>query len=249
MKCMKVALIIPAYNEEKRIATTIETYYTFFKKQTQWTCEYIIVLNGCTDNTAAVITQLRHVYSDLISIDVPQAGKGNAIKAGFAQALTTNAQLIGFVDADMATTPDAFLQLLSSLGDADGAIASRYMPGAQLDVPRPRIKRWGSKLAYEPLVRLLLGLSYYDMQCGAKLFKRKVIETVVWQLHQKQWAFDVELLYLCKRHHYTIVEVPTTWHDRFGSKLRIFGQGLRMLGSVIVIRLRHSWIGSLLFAE
>lgn len=246
---MKIALIIPAYNEEKRITATLETYYRFFKQQPHYTFEYIIALNGCTDNTAHIVTQLRKTYPELTLIDLPQAGKGRAIKAGFAQALASDAQLIGFVDADMATTPDIFLQLIASLDDADGVIASRYMPGAQLDFPRPRIKRWGSKLVYEPLVRLLLGLSYYDMQCGAKLFKRTVIETVVWQLHQKQWAFDAELLYLCKRHNYIIKEVPTVWHDRSGSKLRIFGQGLRMLSSVLVIRLRHSRLSFLLFSS
>jgi hypothetical protein len=119
-------------------------------------------------------------------------------------------------------------------------IASRYMPGAQVYPPRPRIKRWGSKLIYEPLVYLLFGLSYYDFQCGAKLFKRAVIERIVNDLTAAHWTFDIELLYLCKKYGFVIKEVPTIWYDQTDSKLNIRRSGLYMLTSVLNLRLRNS---------
>jgi hypothetical protein len=139
----------------------------------------------------------------------------------------------------MATAPEAFDDLVVSLGDHDGIIASRYMPGADVYPPRPWIKRWGSRLIYESLVRLLFGLKYDDLQCGAKVFKRYVLEKVVPELKIRQWAFDVELLYLCKRNGFTIKEHPTVWHDQSGSKLTL-RSGFYMLGSIVKLRLRYS---------
>jgi hypothetical protein len=177
--------------------------------------------------------------NNLYIIDTPDAGKGLAIKLGFADALTRDNDAIGFVDADMATAPEAFDDLVVSLGDHDGIIASRYMPGADVYPPRPWIKRWGSRLIYESLVRLLFGLKYDDLQCGAKVFKRYVLEKVVPELKIRQWAFDVELLYLCKRNGFTIKEHPTVWHDQSGSKLTL-RSGFYMLGSIVKLRLRYS---------
>jgi hypothetical protein len=123
----------------------------------------------------------------------------------------------------------------------DGIIASRYMPGAQVFPPRPAYKRWGSRLIYEPLVKLLFGLSYYDLQCGAKLFTRATIAKITSYLTIQQWAFDVELLYLCKKFGFTIREIPTVWTDQEDSKLTLRA-GLRMLKQLFSLRLRHSFL-------
>jgi hypothetical protein len=171
---------------------------------------------------------------------MPQAGKGLAIKAGFADALNRDNNLIGFVDADMATAPQAFYDLITNIHEYDGIIASRYMPGAHITPARPAYKRYGSRLIYEPFVWLLFGLSYYDLQCGAKLFKRKVLETITPQLTITQWAFDVELLYLCKKAGYKIKEIPTVWHDQANSKLTLLG-GLRMFSSLFKVWWQHNF--------
>lgn len=240
---MKISIIIPAYNEEGRIERTMRAYHQFFlekQQQTGLAFELIIVLNGCKDNTIGVVEQVKNdLISNITIINLPQAGKGLAIKAGFANALTVENDLIGFVDADMATEPAAFYDLVINISDADGAIASRYMPGAKITPERPAYKRWGSRIIYEPYVWLLFGLSYYDYQCGAKLFKRAVIESVTPQLTVAQWAFDVELLYLCKKNGFIIKEVPTVWHDQADSKLTLRG-GLRMFGALFKVWKQHN---------
>ncbi len=241
-KKMKISIIIPAYNEERRIEKTIKAYHEFFmqkQQETELSYEFIIVLNGCTDNTIDVIEKVRtELQSTIIIIDLMEAGKGLAIKAGFADALTRNADIIGFVDADMATEPNAFYDLIAHLHDNDGVIASRYMPGAHIFPERPAYKRWGSRIIYEPFVKLLFGLSYYDLQCGAKVFKRAVIEKVTPELTVAQWAFDVELLYLCKKYGFNIIEVPTVWRDQEDSKLTLRG-GLKMFGALLKVWYRH----------
>lgn len=240
----KVSIVIPAYNEENRIGITLRTYHRYAKDlqlRTNVATEFVVVLNGCKDNTLGAVTQVRTELSadNIIIIDLPQAGKGIAIKAGFLNALERPNDLIGFVDADMATRPEYFYDLVNQLGSADGIIASRYMPGAHIEPQRPWIKRWGSKLVYEPMVWMFLGIKYYDFQCGAKLFRRSVIEKVAPRLTVQQWAFDIELLYLCNKFGFTIKEIPTTWFDQAGSKLKIFGPGMKMLSAIVQIRKVH----------
>ncbi len=237
---MNISIIIPAYNEEKRITRTIEQYHYFFAaiaSEHTLKYEFVVVLNGCIDNTQAVVTELAQRFSSVRMIESAQAGKGLAIKAGFLDAITRDNDLIGFVDADMATAPAAFFELINHIDAYDGIIASRYMPGSRIYPPRPWIKRWGSKLFYESLIWLLFGMRYHDYQCGAKLFTRTVVATIAPQLTIEQWAFDVELLYLCKRHAFTIKEFPTVWHDQADSKLRL-SSGLRMLSNLVKLRFK-----------
>jgi glycosyltransferase involved in cell wall biosynthesis len=239
----KLSIIIPAYNEAKRIRNMLHAYHRFYtelKTRHVLDFELLVVLNGCVDNTFEVVTHEQEHMPELMVLDLKQAGKGLAITAGFRNALTRDNDVIGFVDADLATEPQYFYDLVRALPDIDGAIASRYMKGAHVSPPRPWIKRLGSIIFYQSLVRLLFGLWYKDLQCGAKVFKRQVIQAVAPQLTVRQWAFDVELLYLCKRHHLIIKEIPTTWCDKADSKLRIMRSGMRMLSSLFYVRLRHS---------
>lgn len=236
---MKLSLIIPAHNEEKRIARTLHAYADFFITH-HIDAEILVVLNACSDNTLEVVLAVQQTYPLIRFLNLKEGGKGYAIKEGFKDALSRANDAIGFVDADMATSPDQFSRLIMSLDRYDGVIASRYMPGSHVYPPRPLIKRWGSKLVYEPLIWLLFGMRYYDYQCGAKLFKRNVLEKIVPELVIRQWAFDVELLYLCKKYGFRIKEIQTEWHDQADSKLRIMKSGMRMLSTLIWLRLYHS---------
>jgi len=238
----KISIIIPAYNEEQRIKRTLQTYIAYFnrlKDQLLLDYEIVVALNGCKDDTLGVVQEIQKTTPECFYIDHPESGKGLAIKEGFLDAIQRSNDLIGFVDADMATSPQAFYDLIVHLNDADGIIASRYMKESKISPPRPLIKRWGSKLIYEPLVRLLLGLRYKDLQCGAKIFKRHVVMSIAPLMMMTQWAFDAEMLYLCKNAGFKIKEFPTEWYDQAGSKLK-YSSGLKMLGSIIKLRLRNS---------
>ena len=204
------------------------------------------MLNGCTDNTIGVVQQRAAKWDELYIVDMPQAGKGLAVKTGFQNALTRENDLIGFVDADMATQPQYFYELVKHINGYDGIIADRYMPGAKVFPARPAIKKWGTKIVYQPLVWLLFGLRFHDNQCGAKLFTRRVIEVVTPLITIDQWAFDVELLYLCKKNGFRIIAWPTVWYDQAGSKLNVFSEH-RMLTALIKARWRHTWLHRWLF--
>lgn len=239
----KKAIIIPAYNEQDRIGATLHSYYQFFKElknEQILDFEIIVVLNGCKDDTKKVVAESIVVYGDEISlIELQQAGKGLAIIEGFKHALTGGFDYIGFVDADMATQPQYFYELYGAIASYDGVIASRYLLASKIYPPRPFIKEWGRKLIYNRLVALLFGLYYADVQCGAKLFKRVVIQRIINQLSDGQWTFDVELLYLAKKSGFTIIEVPTVWVDQKGSKLHTFKAGGKMLRSLFALKKKH----------
>lgn len=243
---MELCIVIPAHNEERRIELTVRSYVLAFRdyqEETQGalTTTFIIVLNGCTDSTKDIIQKIQAETANVEMIVLANAGKGLAVHAGFQAALKQRADLIGFVDADMATRPEFFYKLVQELqkNRLDGVIASRYMYGSIVVPPRPFIKRWGSKAIFESLVKLLFWLPYHDFQCGAKLFTKKAVEKIVPFLSVEQWAFDIELLYLCKKFGLTVQEVPTIWFDQPGSKLRL-SAGFAMLGAVISLRIRHS---------
>ncbi len=240
---MRISIIIPAYNEEKRIARSLTTYNDFFlKKKSEESIEFelLVVINGTTDATEEIVRNMQKNMSNIRMINIKEGGKGRAIKEGFKDALKRDNDLIGFVDADMATSPQAYYELIANINNYDGVIASRYMTGAMVSPPRPFIKRWGSKIFFETLVKLFFGIHYYDTQCGAKLFKRKVVETIVPYLTVTGWAFDVEILYLCKRFKFSIKEIPTIWYDQDGSKLNTLGAGSKMLSALWKLRW-HYW--------
>jgi len=237
----KISIVIPAHNEEQRIKKTLETYLTFFadlKDKRVLEYEILVVLNACTDNTLRVVQEIQTRWNECLSIELQDGGKGLAIKAGFLDTLHRPNDLIGFVDADMATAPQAFYALVQNMDAYDGVIASRYRSDSIIFPARPWIKRWGSRMFYESLITLLYGMRYSDYQCGAKLFKRAVIAQVAPRLTVKQWAFDVELLYLCKKNGFKVKEIATEWHDQAGSKLRI-SSGFKMLAELVRVRFAH----------
>jgi glycosyltransferase involved in cell wall biosynthesis len=235
---MKTSIIIPAHNEEKRIPNTLNNYYKFFKSKSE-PFEFIIVLNACKDNTKQVVEKIAKGKKEIIVLDFKEPGKGLAIKRGFLNALKRKNDLIGFVDADSSTSPEAFYDLIKNVGDNDGIIASRYSNGAKV-YPKQTLKRRIVSRIGNMLIRVLFLLNYKDTQCGAKLFKRKFITKIVNELNITGWAFDVHLLYLAKIEKAKIVELPTIWEDKEGSTLDIKKASIKFFLSLIKLRLTYS---------
>jgi len=239
---MKLAIIIPAYNEEKRIGVTLDEYGKFFKKLKKdklLKFEIIVVINNTKDRTEEIVKEYSKKHNEIKYLNFKQGGKGFAIMEGFKEALKSDFYLIGFVDADLATKPEAFYDLIINLGDYDSIIASRYIPGARV-YPKQSVQRIIASRIFNFLIRILFLMPFADTQCGAKLFKRKVVENVTNKLGLTQWAFDVELLYLTRKAGFKIKEFPTTWSDKEYSKINFTKAGPRMALSIIRLRLINS---------
>jgi glycosyltransferase involved in cell wall biosynthesis len=232
-----LTIVIPAYNEETRIGRTLEAYLNHFHHTKFARAEIIVVLNGCRDNTAGVVEQFASKHANLRVINEPRAvGKGGAIILGFRQA---KGALVGYVDADNSTGPEAFQQLVDALDDGDVVIGSRWMPGSVVS-PRQPLKRRIASRVFNFLVRMLFAVNVTDTQCGAKVFRAEAIRFVLPNLGITRWAFDVDVLFQCRRHGFRIREVPTVWSDSSGSQLRVAHASWEMLLAITRLRLIYS---------
>lgn len=234
---MKLSIVMPAYNEEKRIGNTLDKYLKFFNDKLGNDFEIYVVSNNTTDNTAGVINKFTKKYKQLKYIDIKaKIGKGGAVKHGFK---TLNGDYIGFVDADASTSPEAYFELYDKINGNGGIVASRWIKGAKVSPKQSFVRRIASRV-FNILVRVFFGLGIRDTQCGAKLFTKKAVKDVVNDFGITQWAFDVDLLYLLKKKGYKVIEIPTTWHDQVGSKLNLKRVSFEMFLAIVRLRLVYS---------
>ncbi len=240
---MKISIIIPAYNEEKRIEKTLKEYLEFFKKLKKEKLidfEILVIINNTEDRTPEIVKNFSKRYKEIKYLNFKEGGKGFAITKGFKEAMKDKKnELIGFVDADMSTRPEVFYDLVNNIKHYDGIIASRYMKGAVVN-PKQSIQRIIVSRIFNFLIRILFLMNYKDTQCGAKLFKTHVLEPIIKELVITKWAFDVNLLYCLKRKGFKIKEFPTIWSDMEYSKLNFKISGPLMALSVLRLRIVNS---------
>ncbi len=233
-------LLIPAYNEEARIEPVLREYATFFKENYQGNFRLVVVLNGCRDNTLGVVQRVAAEFPSISWMDFPAPiGKGGALIEGLK--LTSETDLIGYVDADGATGPAAVLKLLPYLQKADCVVGSRWLPGSVLLKAQPIFRQIISR-CFHLIVELFFWLHIADTQCPCKIMRRSAVEKIHPYLRIADLAFDVNLLVAMKRAGFKLVEVPIEWTDIVGSKVTasLFRQSLTMFLSVVRIWLIYS---------
>ena len=245
---MNVSIVIPAYNEERRIGKTLKAYSEYFENlKKKKTLEYniIVSINGTTDSTEKIVKSFCKKNKNISYINLKQGGKGYAIIEGFKSALRKESNLIGFVDADMATEPSSFYELIKEIKDNDGIIASRYLKKSIVK-PKPALRRIIVSRVFNFLIKILLFINYSDTQCGAKLFKREALEKVLPRLTLSQLALDVDLLYQFKKAKLKVKEAPTIWSDKEYSKIKLLSAGPQMFLGIIRLRIINSPFKSLI---
>jgi glycosyltransferase involved in cell wall biosynthesis len=233
-------LLIPAYNEERRIEPVLRDYAQFFKENYSGKFQLVVVLNGCTDNTLGVVQRVAAEFPAVRALEFKEPiGKGGALIEGLKLALHTD--LIGYVDADGATPPHAFLDLVKKIGEADCVIGSRWLPDSVLLQQQTRLRRFVSR-GFHSIVELLFWLHVKDTQCPCKLMRCEAVEKIHSTLCIADLAFDVNLLVSLKRAGFHIIEVPIEWADQVGSKVTstLFRSSLTMFLSVVRVWLIYS---------
>ena len=239
-----VLLLIPAYNEEERIGPVLRDYAEYFRKNYDGKFRTVVVLNGCRDNTLGVVEKVAVEYPEIEPLNFPNPiGKGGALIDGFKKAAEAKAVLTGYVDADGATPPSAFHELVKqcAVGEADCLIGSRWLPGAVLHQSQTRLRRIFSR-GFHTIVGALFWMGIRDTQCPAKVVRREALEEILESLRIADLAFDVNLLFSLKRAGFTVKEVPIEWTDKLGSKVtaNLWRTSLVMFLSVLRLRLVHS---------
>jgi dolichol-phosphate mannosyltransferase len=221
-----VSIVIPAYNESGRIRPLLS-------ELTDSDLEFIFVCDG-TDDTADIIQDYKKNHPDMTikCLTFPhRLGKGGGVRAGFTVA---SGSLVGLMDADNSTKVSELVRLSRRIGDHDGVIGSRHLPGQVLQRKQPLFRRIQSRI-FNGLIRLLFGLPFYDTQCGAKIFKKEALDAVLPHLRSTGFEFDVELLWQLSRKGYSLIEVPVIWNDTLDSRLRL-SDTLSMLVTLFRIR-------------
>jgi len=233
-------LLIPAYNEAERIEPVLREYADYFSSRYKGRFNLVVVLNGCRDNTLEVVTRVAADYNFIQCLDFPAPiGKGGALIEGLKLAPT--ADVVGYVDADGASPPRALHDLVRLIDRADCVIGSRWLPGAVLHQAQTRVRQFTSR-CFHVIVELFLWLHVKDTQCPCKVIRRAAVERIHSSLRIADLAFDVNLLYSLKHAGFKILEVPTEWTDKVGSKVTasLLRSSLTMFLSVVRIRLIYS---------
>jgi glycosyltransferase involved in cell wall biosynthesis len=218
---LRLDLVMPAHNEEHRIGPTLDSYRAVCADPE---IRFVVALDACTDGTAEIVADHARRDARVISHEFPKLGKGGVVMESFARS---DADLVGFVDADGATPPGELLRLATAAQQVGGAIACRNHPTAVLPAERPLPRRVTSA-GFSFAVRRLLGLPYADTQCGAKVLRRDVLDDVLPALTTPDLLFDVDLLQVAADRGHRLAEVPTIWVDQEGSRVDAVKETKRM---------------------
>ncbi|OFW08106.1 MAG: hypothetical protein A3H96_21960 [Acidobacteria bacterium RIFCSPLOWO2_02_FULL_67_36] len=231
---VNLTVVIPAFNEEERIGTTLRVLAGYLSAR-PWTWAIRVVDDGSSDDTAGVVTEIGRDVPAVVLQREPHRGKGGAVKAGM---LAPGGGAFRFLcDADLAMPVEELARFLPpALSDFDVAIGSREGHGARR-VGEPLLRHlMGRAFNYTVQRAVLRGIE--DTQCGFKMFTAQAAEAIFPRVTVNGWAFDIEVLYVARLLGLRTVEVPVEWHYQSESQVSILRDSVGMLREVLRIRAR-----------
>lgn len=230
---MKLSLLIPVYNEAERFPPYLQHIKDHFSR-IGITYEIIVVDDGSTDGMTTSLEGFSAAWPELrIVRHGHNQGRGQAIRTGHAAA---RGDIVLVADADGATPIGEETKLRAALEHgADVAIGSRVI--RQEGVSRIRVfHRCIMSKVFALVVRLLVRVPARDTQCGFKMWRRKVGKDVMALCQDKRWLLDLEFLAVANRLGYQVAEVPVSWSEVSGSKVRLVRDSCRMFWGLWKIR-------------
>ena len=219
-----ISIILPAYNEEKRIKRTISDLRSYLKSK-KYLYEIIVADDGSTDRTINVLKDM--LASDLRIITITRSGKGTAVKEG---VLSANYEYVFFMDADLSTDVGEitkFINIFKKEKDLGVIIGSRYLPNGSVIIQPPFRNFVGKTFSF--VKSKLLGINFYDSQCGFKAFRLDVGKKIFSKSVIKGFSFDVEILYIALLNNIKVKEVSVEWRHKPGGHVNIIADSIPML--------------------
>ena len=206
---MDLSIVIPAYNEEKRILTTLGKTLEFLQ-QRSWSYELLAVDDGSADRTVACIEEYARDHPEVRCVQNGRnRGKGFSVRHGIQEA---RGKYIGFMDGDYKTDIAGLDDVMPLLEKGrDGVIGDRTLGATEFVVARMAYREWGSRV-FRVLLRMLMGLQGFgDTQCGFKFFQVEVVRDLFARQKVDGFMFDVEILMLANKQGYQIDKIPVKW--------------------------------------
>ena len=206
-----LSVIIPAYNEEKRIVRTLKPTISFLSEQ-PYESEIIVVCDGCTDSTRQAAESFSGEFKNLRIIDyTPNRGKGYAVKQGM---LGASGELRLFMDADYAVPIELITGFIEKISKGnDIVIASRRHKDSVIEKHQMFLRELAGK-GFGLFQVLVLGFPYFDTHCGFKLYTAKAAEYLFHEIKYDCNFFDPEAMYIAYKAKMKVAEMPVVWrHD------------------------------------
>lgn len=230
-----LSIVIPAYNEEKRIGTTLEGTFRYLNAQT-YSSEVLVINDGSSDQTAGIVLDFANRTSERLRlIENPgNCGKGYAVRNGMLQA---TGEIILFFDADLATPTSEIVKVITPIAEDryDVVFGSRAIDrsliGAHQSPLREAIGRAGNWVQY-----LLTGLKFKDTQCGFKAFRNETAKSVFPLQQIDGFGFDPEILFIAQKQGWRLLETAVRWNHVEGSKVNPIASPIKVLLEVATIR-------------
>ena len=235
-----LSIVIPAFNEEKRIGKTLEEVAAYLESS-PFPAEIIVVDDGSIDNTVKIskeIAQRCNLCLQVIQNDKNE-GKGFAVKRG---VLSANGDYIMFMDADHSTSIKELEKFLPWLQSGyDVVIGSRKTEGASILLHQPWYRENMGKV-FTILANSLLRLNVSDITCGFKCFSNSAAQNLFSRQILKDWSFDAEILFLARQLGFRIKEIPVSWKDTPNTRVRLVKDAWKSLLGFLKIKL-NQWKG------
>jgi len=202
--------------------------------------EILIVDDGSTDGTVAAAEEFAREYPNIRVLRNPgNRGKGYSVRHGMREAL---GEWRLFTDADLSAPIEELERLWAAMqrDQSDVAIGSRALDRSLIGVHQPGIRESAGKL-FNQVMRAVVGLNVADTQCGFKLFRGTAALEIFPRQTQDRFGFDVEILFIAKKHGFKISEVPVRWNHMEGSKVGML-TGLHAFSELAAVRW-NDWMG------
>lgn len=233
---MTLSLVIPAYNEGGRIGATVSHVCAYLDQQ-PYDWELIVVIDG---GTTAAGDEARAAAGSRANVRVLDnglnRGKGYSVRRGFTEA---RGDRLAFIDADLSLPIEGLAGMMARFDDgADVVIASRTAPGSRVEGDAPAMRHLMSKV-FNLAVQAIAVPGLGDTQCGFKGFTARAARAIFPAMKSDRFGFDVEALFLARKHGFRIDELPVVCRYHGGSSVNRVGDVISMLAELIAIRLRH----------
>ena len=228
------SIVIPAYNESKRLGPTLDKILAFVAAQ-KWETRIFVVNDGSKDDTAELVNSYSKNHPHVLLLQNPgNRGKGYSVKHGMLHA---SGDIVLMTDADLSSPIEDCTRLFRTIesGICDVAIGSRWIDPSLQTIRQPWFRQIGGR-GLNLLIRAILGLGFKDTQCGFKAFSSRAAETLFPLQHVDRWGFDPELLFLAERLGFVTEEVGVHCANDERTKLRPFRDAFAILQDTVQVR-------------